>query len=135
MATSMMGRVTTANTVLITGDTWCFRLFPTSPQVPVFHLGQRPPRQRLCLLGFGDRPWQFSSETTRPEAATQLTLRDLNPRPQDAEHYKTWKGKKGLNFTPMPYLPPLDLIKSIYDRWNLLAVGMHRSLWKIIETS
>lgn len=129
-----MRSVITVNTVLIRGgDTWCFRFFPTSPQLPVFHLGQRPPRQRLCLLGFGDKPWQFSSEMTRPEAATQLTVRDLNPRPQDAEHCKAWKGKKGLNFMPMPFFPPpslLNLIKSIYDRWNLLAVGMHRSLWK-----
>lgn len=29
-----------------------------------------------------------------------------------------------------PPPPPKSLIKSIYDRWNLLAVGMHRSLWK-----
>lgn len=67
---------------------------PTSSHLPVFHLEQRPPRQRLCLMGLGVRPWQFSSGTLWPAAFTQLTLRDLKPRPQPAEHCKTSEGEK-----------------------------------------
>lgn len=59
---------------------------PTSSHLPVFHLGQRPPLQRLCLVGLGDTPWQSSSGTLRPAALTQSTLRDLKPRPQAVEH-------------------------------------------------
>lgn len=58
----------------------------TSSHLPVFHLGQRPPLQRLCLVGLGDTPWQSSSGTLRPAALTQSTLRDLKPRPQAVEH-------------------------------------------------
>lgn len=66
---------------------------PTSPQLPVFHLGHRPPGQRLCLLGLGDR--QFSSGTVLPVSVTQLTLRDLKPLPQAAEHCKMSKERRG----------------------------------------
>lgn len=59
----------------------------TSPQRPVFHLGQRPPRQRLCLLG-RVRCWQLSSSADSPPGVTHVTLRCLYPFPQEAKHCK-----------------------------------------------
>lgn len=67
---------------------------PTSPQLPVFHLGHRPPRQRLCFEGLGESDWQLSSGTGRPDPVTQVTLRVLNPLPQAAEHCKVSKKRR-----------------------------------------
>lgn len=66
----------------------------TSPQLPVFHLGHRPPRQRLCFEGLGESDWQLSSGTGRPDPVTQVTLRVLKPLPQAAEHCKMSKERR-----------------------------------------
>lgn len=69
----------------------------TSAQLLVFHLGQRPPRHRLCLFGRG-RCWQFSSGIGRLDRLTHVTFRYLNPLPQETEHCgrgeTTWVQKR-----------------------------------------
>lgn len=64
----------------------------------------------------------YAADRARPEPPStgRRTLQNVERK----ERVKCYANA----FCPPP--SPLDLIKSIYDRWNLLAVGMHRSLWK-----
>lgn len=75
------------------------------------------------FLGDDQARGGYAADRARPEApsAGRRALQNVDRK----ERVKLYA-----DAFPPPLLPPLDLIKSIYDRWNLLAVGMHRSLWK-----